>query len=240
MDMQERILKLQEVAKNRNVSWDEIDAIRQSAAIENHKKQQADRVDALLKQIPLRFRNKSFDDYLTDNDQQAMIKIIAKRYVETFAERKEAGTCIKMIGKPGTGKTFLSLLIFQGLVNAGYTAHYESSLNFIHDMQSKRIADHQKFDSDFRLLTEADLLVLDEVTESINKGGIPSEAEKAMLFRIIDQRYLNKRCTVVITNRDHDGLVERIGLQTVDRLSQDCISMAFDWPSYRTNKLINE
>ncbi len=237
--MQARILKLQEVAKNRNVSWDDIDAIRQSAAVENHKKQQADRVDALLKQIPLRFRDKSFDDYLADNEQQVMIKSIAKRYVETFAERKETGTCIKMIGKPGTGKTFLSLLIFQSLVNAGYIAHYESSLNFINDLQSKRITDHQKFDNDFRLLTEVDFLILDEVTESVNKGGIPSEAEKTLLFRIIDQRYLNKCCTLIITNRDHDGLVERIGLQTVDRLSQDCISMAFDWPSYR-KKSINE
>lgn len=240
MDMQARILKLQEAAKNYKVSWDEIDAIRQSAAIENHKKQQADRVDALLKQIPLRFRGKSFDDYLTGNDEQAMIKTIAKRYVETFADRKETGTCIKMVGKPGTGKTFLSLLIFQCLVNSGYTAHYESSLNFINELQHKRITDHQKFDSDFRLLTESDFLVLDEVTESVNKGGVPSEAEKTLLFRIIDQRYLNKRCTVVITNRDHDGLVERIGLQTVDRLSQDCLSMAFEWPSYRTYKSINE
>ena len=65
------------------------------------------------------------------------------------------------------------------------------------------------------------------------KDGQLAGWEKQMLFTLIDMRYLEKLCTTVISNRSKEEIIERIGERTTDRLSENGITLAFTWESYR-------
>jgi DNA replication protein DnaC len=49
----------------------------------------------------------------------------------------------------------------------------------------------------------------------------------------INQRYINRLCTLIISNHSQDELVERLGEPTVGRLTENGITLAFNWKSYR-------
>jgi len=158
---------------------------------------------------------------------------MAERFAKTFFERKKEGTPVKFVGKPGTGKTLLAFIIYQELVKAGYSVKYESSIEFIKDLLEMKFTAQREFTSHFKKFSQYDLLIIDEATESINKDGAPSEIEKQVLLKLINERYANQSCTLIITNRDNDELINRLGSPIVRRLTENGISLAFTWDVYR-------
>jgi DNA replication protein DnaC len=76
-------------------------------------------------------------------------------------------------------------------------------------------------------------LIIDEITESVSKAGTPTEIERQLLFRIINDRYEKKLSTVIITNKDENGLMDCLGEPIVDRINDSGFSLAFNWNSYR-------
>jgi DNA replication protein DnaC len=76
-------------------------------------------------------------------------------------------------------------------------------------------------------------LIIDEVTESISRSGKPTEIEKQLLFRIINDRYENKLSTLIITNKDENGLVDCLGEPIVDRIKDGGFMLGFNWNSFR-------
>lgn len=231
--MQARIVKIQEAAKNREAQLHAFEEMHEKVRVDEEKKRSAERLDALMRQIPMRFRDKSFDDYVSHQEAQTKIKIIAMRYVETFSERLKEGTCMILTGKPGTGKTMLSLIIYQMLARQRYSVRYESSLDWVNKLIQQKYNSPTTFYSEVKLYEDVSFLILDEITESLSKDGSPTELERQMLFKIINKRYENSLCTLVITNRDINALNMRLGQPTADRLSENGITLAFDWDSYR-------
>ncbi len=70
--------------------------------------------------IPKRFVDKSFDDYQADSEGQARALKVCKEYVDYFADHFNAGRCLMLLGRPGTGKTqYLSYLA--NLLEMDYT-----------------------------------------------------------------------------------------------------------------------
>ena len=80
-------------------------------------------------------------------------------------------------------------------------------------------------------LCKVDLLVLDEV--GIQRG---SSGEKVILNQVIDRRLSSMKPVGVLTNLNHAGLQDALGLRIIDRLTMDNgIWVNFDWASYRKN-----
>ena len=77
--------------------------------------------------------------------------------------------------------------------------------------------------------TDKDLLIIDEI--GIQFG---SEAEKIILFEIINTRYEQMKPTILISNLSEQELGAYIGERVLDRMmeGQGAI-IAFDWESYR-------
>jgi DNA replication protein DnaC len=149
-------------------------------------------------------------------------------------KRLEDGTVLQFHGRPGTGKTFLSLIMIQTLVKQGYTTHYESSLAFIKNLLEKRYDSSASYKAAIEYYTRVQFLVIDEITESVSKDGKPSALESRVLHDLINARYeAENRCTLIISNRDPSQLGERLGASIADRLMQNSISLIFDWKSYR-------
>jgi DNA replication protein DnaC len=234
--MQARILKWQEIAKQKNNSVTDFESIKGESVRREQELRIAENIKWQMDKVPQRFRDKTFSDYLAESVEQQKVKSICERFTMTFTDRVKQGSSMMFIGKPGTGKTLISLIMYQSLVQSGFNAQYESSLHFLKLIQQKRFESYSAYQSILEHYQRPHLLILDEVTESTNKQGIPSENERNLLFEVINQRYqLGNRSTLVISNRDKKSISTILGLSIVDRLSENGISLVFDWDSYRSN-----
>ena len=209
------------------------DAIKAESAKREADKRREERVTHLLKSIPMRFRGKSLDDFTEDYPEQSYIKKIVGRYINTFADRLREGNCLVFHGKPGTGKTMLSLLTYEALAKAGFTVGYESSLQFLRQLKEKEFESSASYTALLESYLRQSLLIIDEVTECVGKSNFPADWERKILFNLINARYEKQLCTIVLTNRHKDEMITRLGEPIVGRLSEKGLFLAFNWTSYR-------
>lgn len=234
INMKAHVLKWQEPLTYRPALYDEIIANRLASNLREEQKRQDQKIQHFLEAVPKRFRGKKmFSDYSVTCPEQCRAKVVAERYVSTFQDRLEEGTCMVFRGTPGTGKTMLSFIMYQALAQLGYSVHYESSLEFLKANQDNRSESYINRQNSLEHCKRVQFLILDEVTESASKDGCPSEYERQTLSLLINARYQNNYCTLVITNRDKNELTHRLGSPIIDRLSEKGITLIFNWNSFR-------
>lgn len=74
-----------------------------------------------------------------------------------------------------------------------------------------------------------DLLILDEI--GVQFG---SEAERTLLFDVINERYERRRPVIYISNLDLPGVLSYLGDRVYSRIMEDGGRyIAFDWDDYR-------
>lgn len=232
--MQERVIKWREMNKGRVVTFDQFDKFREESVRESFEKRKQEQISNLLQKVSPRYHDKVFSDFHVDCPEQSVVKKVAQRFVETFHERSKDGTCLIFSGNPGTGKTFLSLIMYQLLAKAGYLVSYEPSLQFLRILKEANFNSHNAYHSLLDSYKRIPLLIIDEVTEGYGgKDGQLAEWEKQMLFALVDVRYHHKLCTLILSNRHKQGLTNRLGDRTIDRLNEKSIFLTFNWKSYR-------
>lgn len=181
--------------------------------------------------IPPRFRDRTFAHFQARSGPQHRALEVAESYAEGFKSTfLPSGTSLMFVGKPGTGKTHLACAILHALVSQDVFGTYctvPDALRRIKDTWSRSSTEHER--DALRRFTRPDLLVLDEV--GVQFG---SEAERLILFEIINGRYELVKPTIVVSNLDRKGVEENLGYRCVDRLSEgggQCV--VFDWESHR-------
>jgi len=229
MNLQERVEKIRVAFSNRNY-----DVMRQEGILEIEEKRHQDRMEKFLKSVPSLFLGKSFDDFRVDYPEQDRVKKIAQRYADSFKERLENGNNLLFLGNPGTGKTLLSLILYQTLAKSGFIVHYEPSLHFLRLFRDKSFESHQAFEKILDYYTRMEFLIIDEATESRVTGNDLCHWEKENLFSLVNSRYQqSKLCTLFISNLSEKEVEKKIGERIMGRLMQDSISLSFNWQSYR-------
>lgn len=180
--------------------------------------------------IPLRFRSRTLESFVVENDGQARALAVAKQFVAEWQQHEIAGTTAVFSGKPGTGKSHLAIAIAQAVMPQT-TVLYASALDAIRMVREtwRRGADKSEGDV-LRELGAVGLLVLDEV--GMQYG---TEGEQVLLFDIIDRRYRDQRPMIVLTNQPKDGLKAYLGDRAFDRLRESGLWVPFDWGSRRGN-----
>lgn len=181
--------------------------------------------------IPARFIDKEFDDYRAESDRQKRALSVCREYAENFRDHDRDGRCLMLMGKPGTGKTHLAAAIGNHLVrNTDYLAIFRTVSGVMQDIKSSFDSQTAYTEADImRLLTGADLLILDEV--GATKAN---EFEMATVFAVINGRYEDKRPTLIVSNLAPKELAAAIGERCVDRLREGGgIAVGFDWESKR-------
>lgn len=178
--------------------------------------------------IPPRFTDKRLENFATSSDGQAKALGTSQRYVNEFGESK--GQSLIFCGGVGSGKTHLSVGIAHELIAKNKLCIFTSVIGAIRSVKEtysrgSEVTEREAIDN----LIKPDLLILDEV--GVQFG---SDAEKLILFEIINGRYENMKSTILISNLAIDSLTEYLGERVVDRLREDGGKMVvFDWPSYR-------
>lgn len=183
--------------------------------------------------IPKRFVGKAFDGYVATSPQQVKALARCKEYADNFQANFDAGRCMLLLGKPGTGKTHLAVSIANFLnTKTGATAVYRTVGAVLQSIRAT--FDRSSDQSEAQILSSLigpSLLILDEIGASKEK---PSDFELSTLFSIINGRYEQQRPTIIVSNLKAEEFPGALGDRCVDRLREGGgIAVKFDWESQR-------
>jgi len=180
--------------------------------------------------LPRRFTQKGFDSYIATTDDQHRALAISKKYAAMWKERFDQGGGMILCGMPGTGKTHLAAAIAISVLSQGSSVVFTSVMKLARDIKSTYSRDSERSEADVidKYITP-ELLIIDEV--GVQYG---SEAEKIILFEVLNGRYEEVLPTIILSNLPIDKLPEYLGDRVVDRMTEGGGAIInFNWESYR-------
>ena len=194
---------------------------------------QARRIEARFHRsgIPLRFQARTFANYKASNGGQERALRISEGYARQWDEMKRKGACMIFTGSPGTGKTHLGCAIANAIIDMGSSsALFATVTDALRSIKSAYSKDAGISETDaISTLVEPALLILDEVGTDVG-----TEHSKMLLFDVLNKRYENLRCTIILTNLDIPALTEYFGERIMDRLREGGGKLVtFAWESHR-------
>lgn len=178
--------------------------------------------------IPQRFHGVTMDDYrVTHGKRQERVLNICKRYHDRIEQTIASGNSLILHGTAGTGKTMLAAAIGLHAIECGFSVRYATAIKAAREIKKTFSGGSEQAAIDE--FARVDLLILDEI--GIQFG---SDTEKNIFFEIINERYEERRPTIVISNLDSAGIAHFLGERVMSRLKQDGVELSFDWNDYRT------
>lgn len=184
--------------------------------------------------IPERFSVCTLENYEpVTKDAERALKV-CRAYANKWPERLKQGGGLVMCGKPGTGKNHLALAIAKQVIAEHQSpVIFTTALRIARDYKSTWSKGSARSEDDvIRYYTQPDLLIIDEV--GVQFG---SEAEKLIMFEIVNTRYEKMKPTILISNQTKEELAAFIGERVIDRMNDGggC-TLSFTWDSYRERK----
>ena len=178
--------------------------------------------------IPERFQSRTLASYAPSNDGQRQALAFAQAYVQGFEDNPGRGALF--LGLPGTGKTHLAVGVALELMRQGYAAMFCTVMRAVRTVKETWRRDSEQSEAGaIRALVFPDLLVLDEV--GVQFG---SEAEKLILFDVLNERYERCKATILMSNLTAAEVKDYLGERVMDRMREDGGKVVvFNWESYR-------
>ena len=178
--------------------------------------------------IPLRFRDRTFDNFIADTDGKRDALKIASEFAAEFDHHLHVGTTVVFSGKPGTGKSHLAIAAAMVAMRTN-TALYLNALDMIRMVRDTWRRDSEMTESAvLHELSTVDLLIIDEIGVQYGTDG-----EQVILFDVINRRYRDLMPTILLTNLGKADMKKFLGDRSFDRLREGGIWVAFDWESHR-------
>lgn len=178
--------------------------------------------------IPERFKERTLDSFIASSDKQRDALEFANDYALNFS--KTPGRCAMFVGTPGTGKTHLSVGVGLHLMREGRPVLFCTAIRALRRIKASwgKGAEETEIEA-VASLVFPHLLILDEV--GVQFG---SEAEKILLFDVMNERYESRKSTILISNLTIPEVKEYLGERIFDRMREDGGRfLSFDWESYR-------
>jgi DNA replication protein DnaC len=179
-----------------------------------------------------RFEHASFETYNPQHPRQEAVLEMVHGYAEHFDDHLKAGRSLVMVGKPGTGKTHLGFSILRQLMNKSdrFTGRLIGVSDLFRSIKETWQRGSKKTEKEvIAELIAPHLLVIDEIGVQFD-----SQAERSLLYDVINGRYQEVLPTVVISNLPREELAGVIGFRTFDRLRENGgLLVSFDWDSHR-------
>ncbi len=180
--------------------------------------------------IPVRFHNSSFDTFECADDHQRAVLQQCRDYVAAFPGK--GGQGLFLCGGVGTGKSHIGVAMIIDLIHRHVkaTACYTSVMKMLREIRATyRPRSEESEQEAIDRFTDYEFLVLDEVGVQLG-----TDAEKLLLFEVINGRYESSRPTVIVSNLNVKEIRGYIGDRVVDRLKQNGGNVVkLTWGSYR-------
>jgi DNA replication protein DnaC len=165
--------------------------------------------------IPLRFKEATLDNYIPSDTSRKAWEF-CKNYAKAHEQIKSKGISLILCGTAGTGKTHLACGIIRELL-PHMTCKYTEVIKLVREVKNTYNRSSERTEGQIiRHYVNFDLLVLDEV--GVQFG---SETEKMILFEILNDRYMQMKPTVLISNLAPASLSEIIGERVMDRMKDN-------------------
>lgn len=163
------------------------------------------------------------DDYI--NSKQSMERnLMDSDYLINNITKDDAPNLL-FYGDTGTGKTYMANCICNCVIEQGFTVRSYSIIELLDFINEALIIDRESNLAEYKMLTECDLLVIDDLgTESINSFT------DSRLFSILNSRILNYKKTILCTNMNPSDIAKSYSPKIFSRLIE----------SYKFNKFIGK
>lgn len=180
--------------------------------------------------IPLRFQDRSFDNYEAATPEQRRVLAVCKRFADTWPIRLQEGSILVLAGKTGTGKTHLACAIANHVMQHHLAPTVFGTLaDILRGVRQSYSKDSEVSERDaIRALTTPDLLVVDEIG-----GSRGSDYESQIMFDVINARYADKRPMILLSNLAPEELENHLGDRMSDRIREVGHFVPFTWTTYR-------
>lgn len=174
-------------------------------------------------------RSMTFD--LFNQQRRGKIYEVAKQYAEDFTPQTDTG--LIFFGKAGTGKTHLAVAIARYIIEQKQiAARVARTVELLADIrQTFNEHDGYRAENEMELIrkfTSVSLLILDDLgAEKV------SDWVCEVLYRVIDERWLEQRPIIVTTNFNLKELEERLGERVISRIAGMCVPIEMQNHDYR-------
>ena len=205
--------------------------VERQQAVAAERRRSAVQANLARSGIPARFELCDFAGYVTTDPGQRKALTRCREYAGGLATHLRTGASLILCGTAGTGKTHLACAIAREAilthVQAVRFTTVGKAMRAVKSTYRRQSEDTE--DDALREFTRPGLLILDEV--GVQFG---SDAERNILFEIVNERYGAMLPTILISNLALDGLREFVGDRVLDRLKENGGQLVvFDWVSHR-------
>lgn len=201
--------------------------------VEAARKQQR-RIEYLIKNSRLPRPLNLLDDFDFNFQPKLDRRLITQLAGMEFIDNSES---ILFIGLPGTGKSHLARSLALIACQSGYRVHYTTCSDLIVDLNAGVF--EKSLDDRLKKYIRCDLLVIDEMGHDRLELQVTKEAH--LLFKVIDQRYRDKKSLIFTTNIAEVDWPEFLGdpvstAAILDRIFHHSVIVNINGPSYRKHQ----
>ena len=171
--------------------------------------------------LPEKFRDKTFENFRTDvyKDPQEMENKLRRIYIfiEALANKQPMGNLV-LRGDVGMGKSHLSVAIANACLDKGLTVVYrrvDDLMDLIRVNKFEKGQANEETVQMFDLLTNCDLLILDDFGAEVRSNFVLSE-----LTRLIEDRNTNNKSWIINTNLDFNAIEMEYDPRLMDRINE--------------------
>lgn len=192
------------------------------------------RIEYLIKTSRLPQPLKMLADFDFDFQPKLSRKLIMDLASLSFIERRES---ILFLGDNGVGKSHLAQSLALKACQGGYKTYYTTCSELINDLNAGVY--EKTLDKRMRKYINPQLLLIDEMGHDRLELQVVKEAH--LLFKVIDQRYKDKKPLIFTTNIDEPDWPEFLGdpistTAILDRIFHHSVIVRIKGPSYRKHQ----
>ena len=126
----------------------------------------------------------------------------------------KSGGNLLLSGSPGVGKTFLSACIAREVTERGFSVVYDTADSIFRCMEDERFRrSDENTDEAVQRYLRCDLLIIDDLGTEMNSSFVQSA-----LYRIVNERLISGKSTVINTNLTPDNFPTRYIPQIISRI----------------------
>ncbi len=167
-----------------------------------------------------------FDENLITNPEHKQQQLKAKKFFESWVQAYPAvdAHTFLICGKTGVGKTFLTECIADSMMKKGQFVSFVSSTELNNMFLQYHIAPNNEKITFWQILTEPDLLVIDDLgTEPLLKNVTIN-----YLVALLNERFSARKATIISTNLSPDQILSHYGDRIFSRIANKADSKMFN------------
>lgn len=196
---------------------------------EEKERQRKERIEEIKRRKATCIHDRALMNATFDKDDGSLPQIAsARRYVETWEERKRNNDGLLLWGDVGCGKTFYAACIANALIEEGVSVLMTNFAKILNSLSGMYGDDKNAFISS---MMSYSLLIIDDL-------GIERNTEYALeqVYNIVDERYKSNLPLIVTTNLSLNTLKnppDTAHQRIYDRVLSMCVPVRFTGGSHR-------